>query len=250
MPKCFLKKCLVFIFLACNLTLSYSAQTVEDTIALDDLFKLSLEDILKLRVRVASTQPETIIQTPAVVSALDRADMEKLGLTTLDDILSFIPGFIMGKSTAGNSVVMARGVPFKTLLLLDGVPYWAANFSVTPLTGIAFQSIERIEVIRGPGAVIYGSNATAGVINIITRHDVSGQLTLSAGSHQYQNGEFYYTRQINPKAYLSISAHQYKTDGFKARHSSTGIAAPQDRTGFMPPTMKVSPFTFAITLPV
>ena len=229
MPKCFFKKCLVFIFLACNLTLSYSAQAVEDTIALDDLFKLSLEDILKLRVRVASTQPETIIQTPAVVSALDRADMEKLGLTTLDDILSFIPGFIMGKSTAGNSIVMARGVPFKTLLLLDGVPYWAANFSVTPLTGIAFQSIERIEVIRGPGAVIYGSNATAGVINIITRHDVSGQLTLSAGSHQYQNGEAYYTRQINPKAYLSISAHQYKTDGFNARHSSTGIAAPQDR---------------------
>ncbi len=229
MPKYFLNKYLVSIFLTWCLALDCSAATTEDTVAMADLFKLSLEDVLKIRVRVASTQPETIIQTPAVVSGFDRKDMEALGLTSLADILSFIPGFIMGKSTAGNSLVMARGVPSKTLLLLDGIPYWSPNFSYIPLTGIAFQSIERIEVIRGPGAVIYGSNATAGVINIITRHDKGGQLTLGSGSHSYQNGEAYYTQQIKPKTFLSISAHQYKTDGPNARHSSASIPAPLDR---------------------
>jgi len=81
------------------LTSTALSAELTDNNTLDGLFSLSLEEVLALRMRVsvASTKPETITQTPAIVSTLTRQQMEKLGLTTLTDVLSFIPGFMMGK---------------------------------------------------------------------------------------------------------------------------------------------------------
>ncbi len=172
MPKKGFSKWLMLLGFSLLTSTALSAELTDNN-TLDGLFSLSLEEVLALRLRVsvASTKPETITQTPAIVSTLTRQQMEKLGLTTLTDVLSFIPGFMVGKSLEGTATVMIRGVPVKALLLLDGVPYREPGNNYEPFSGIAFQSIERIEAIRGPGAVIYGSNATAGVINIITRQD-------------------------------------------------------------------------------
>jgi len=214
------------------LTSTALSAELTDNNTLDGLFSLSLEEVLALRMRVsvASTKPETITQTPAIVSTLNRQQMEKLGLTTLTDVLSFIPGFIMGKTHEGTAAVMIRGVSVKALLLLDGVPYREPGNNNQPFAGIAFQSIERIEAIRGPGAVIYGSNATAGVINIITRQDEGSQVAIEVGPHESFNKQLYYNHALTQGGQISISAHHHKSLGFKARHSNTGTPAPQDRS--------------------
>jgi outer membrane receptor protein involved in Fe transport len=158
-------------------------------------FNMSLQELLQIRVSVASPNSERIINTPAIVSRYDMQDMSGMGLRTLKDLLSFIPGFVLQDSRSGGTTVMIRGLVEafnqKVLFMLYGVPYWMPSHSEIPLLGMPLEAISHVEVIRGPGAVIYGSNASAGVINIITKQTPQSVVAFSAGSHNKINGGGY-----------------------------------------------------------
>lgn len=147
-----------------------------DSLATDDLFELPIEALMNVEVRVASTEAESIIETPAIVSSLDPEQLRVVGLPTLKDWISFSPGFVFQKSPVGSSPQMIRGVTEafnqKVLFLLDGVPYWQPTHSDIPLAGIPDEAIDHVELIRGPGAVIHGTNATGGVINVVTKAQI------------------------------------------------------------------------------
>ena len=76
----------------------------------EDLMALSLEDLLKVEVSVASTEDETILETPAVVSYLDPQVLRRMGLTKLEDWVSFSPGFVYQVGSPGSPAQMIRGV--------------------------------------------------------------------------------------------------------------------------------------------
>lgn len=164
--------------------------------AVDEMENISLDELLSLDVSVdvASSKVESIIDTPAIVSRYDTKDMQKLGLHTLKDVLSFFPGFVVqdGKVT---SMVMIRGISEtfnqKVLFLLDGVPYWMPAHGDIPLLGIPIEAIDRVEVIRGPGAVIYGTNASAGVISVVTKKDQSKLVALKLNNNPLVNTSAY-----------------------------------------------------------
>jgi len=84
-------------------------------------------ELLNVKVGVASLEDELIIETPAVVSYLDPQVLRRMGLTKLEDWISFSPGFVFQAGSAGQPTQMIRGIqdPFnqKVLFLLDGVPY-------------------------------------------------------------------------------------------------------------------------------
>jgi len=135
----------------------------------------------------ATRLPTEIEQIPAGVTVIDRARIEAEGATDLAQALKDVPGLRMVQSggAGGNASVFIRGLNSSQVLVLrDGMPLndsadssGAFNFGVDTIA-----DIERIEVIRGPMAALYGSGAIAGVINLITRRgertgtQVSGEL--------------------------------------------------------------------------
>ncbi len=122
----------------------------------------------------ATRIPTPVLDIPAGVSVIDRQTIENRGYTTLTDALSAIPGVRVSQSggPGGNASVFVRGTNSNAVLVLrDGMPLndasdasGAFNFGVDTLA-----DVERIEIIRGPMAALYGSGAIGGVINLISR---------------------------------------------------------------------------------
>lgn len=152
---------------------------------------LSLEDLLKADVVTASRKSQALQGVPAAVFVISREDIERAGAASLPEALRLAPGIQVARLSADRWAVSARGFngrfANKLLVLMDGRSIYSPLFSgvMWELEGTLMEDIERIEVIRGPGAALWGANAVNGVINIITRkaRDTTDTLlTLGAGS--------------------------------------------------------------------
>lgn len=148
---------------------------------------ISIEALLNLEVTTISKKAETLSNSPGIISSVNMSLMRSIGINSLKDALSMLPGILINKSHPGQTQVMIRGLSEtfnqKVLFLLDGAPYWMSSHADIPLLGMPLSMIESVEVIRGPGAVIYGTNATAGVINVILKKDIEeSEVTAFAGS--------------------------------------------------------------------
>jgi iron complex outermembrane receptor protein len=141
----------------------------------EELIGLSLEELLQVQVTTLSRRPQTLSNSPAAVFVITDADIQKSGARTLPDVLRMVPGVQVAQVDGSTWAVTARGsngvFANKLLVLQDGRSLYGPMYS-----GVRWEaqdtdlaSIERIEVIRGPGAVMWGSNAVNGVINIITK---------------------------------------------------------------------------------
>jgi outer membrane cobalamin receptor len=206
------------LILCCCLVLSDPTQAASDA-EIEALFELSLEELLQLKVSVASSREETISETPAIVSRYEASDLSLMGLRTLKDFLSFVPGVLVDDSVVGHSHIVMRGISEvfnqKVLFLLDDVPYWMPSHSQVPLLGIPLESIDHIEIIRGPGAVIYGSNATSGVVKIITRKRQASAITFTAGNNEVKNAGGYIYQDFNAQGSINIAAEVQREEGFE-----------------------------------
>ncbi|MBU0681115.1 MAG: TonB-dependent receptor [Proteobacteria bacterium] len=194
-----------------------------DEYSMEQLLGMPLTELADLKVTVASAHPEFIIETPAIVSRYDMETLSSMGLRTLRDALSFIPGVVLQDHLFGQTIVMMRGVyegfNQKVLFLLDGVPYFMPSHSEIPLSGVPLEAISHIEVIRGPGAVFYGTNATAGVINVITKKDTgNSRLSASYGSNNKLNGGGIINHTVNEDMGLSLAFETQTDNGYDARY--------------------------------
>ncbi len=194
-----------------------------DEYSIEQMLGMELKDLADLKVTVASTKPESIIETPAIVSRYDMETLSAMGLRTLKDALSFIPGVVLQDHLVGQTIVMMRGVyegfNQKVLFLVDGVPYFMPSHSEIPLSGIPIESISHIEVIRGPGSVFYGTNATAGVINVVTKKDTNNsRLSASYGSNDKLNGGGIINHAFNEDTGLSLAFESQSDNGYDARY--------------------------------
>jgi len=113
-------------------------------------------------------------KAPASVSVITRQDMEKKNIRTVDDALKYEAGVYDFRPRGiqdSTAAVSMRGLSQqkRTLVLVDGIPFQDGYSSSSMWANIPTDSIERIEIIRGPGSALYGGNAMGGVINIILR---------------------------------------------------------------------------------
>ena len=137
------------------------------------LLDLSLEELLDLEVQVASAEPQSTREAPAVVTVVTRQEIELSGARDLIDVLRRVSGFDFGVDVWGVVGIGFRGHwghEGKIMLAVDGM------IMNEPMYGnLAFGAhfpiaqIERIEIIRGPGSVIHGNSAELAVINVITK---------------------------------------------------------------------------------
>ena len=140
-----------------------------------DLAEMDIEELGRITVTSASRGPEPISHASAAIFVITREDMRRAGATSVPDALRLAPGLQVARVTARDWSITARGFaeasPNKLLVLVDGRAVYSPLFAGVfwDIQSWPIADIERIEVILGPGATLWGSNAVNGVINIISR---------------------------------------------------------------------------------
>ncbi len=142
---------------------------------IDKLLNLSVKDLNKVKVTSVSRQEEDPFQSAAAVYVITNEDIKRSGVTSIPEALRMAPGVEVAQIGAGKWAVTIRGFnnqfSNKLLVLVDGRTVYNPLFSGVywDEQDYVLEDIDRIEVIRGPGATLWGSNAVNGVINIITK---------------------------------------------------------------------------------
>lgn len=127
-------------------------------------------------VSIATGSRQLVSRAPSVATVITATDIQAMGATDLDDVLETVPGIHVSRTTQGYTASYGiRGINLglnpQVLMLINGVPI-TSNFSGNrgnAMGGMPVDDIARIEVLRGPGSALYGADALAGVINIITK---------------------------------------------------------------------------------
>ncbi len=164
-----------------------------------DLWSLSLEDLINIKVVTASKSSEHESSAPAVMSIVTRDDIESYGANNLHDILRRVAGVNPASGAVlRDNLVSIRGqhsgtIDRRVLILINGRPYrdgHTGGVNTNFYRSFPISSIERIEIIHGPSSILYGSSATSGVINVITRNEAHALVTLTGGSFDTAATEF------------------------------------------------------------
>jgi len=207
-----------------------------------DNFALSPEQLLDATVTSVSKSPEKVLDAPAAIFVLSNEDIIRSGATSVPEALRLVPGVQVAQINANSWAVSVRGfnsaLADKLLVLVDGRTVYDPLFSGVhwDAQDMVLEDIERIEVIRGPGASLWGANAVNGVINIITKDakDTQGNLaSLTAGNQERGTVEERYGGKIGDDGYFRIygkyrSEHDDKTPTDADAHD--GLA--EARAGF------------------
>jgi iron complex outermembrane receptor protein len=155
--------------------LATAARSGEPGKQLDSLKRMSIEELLNVEITSVSRTEESLAGAAAAVSVVTNEDIRRLGATTVPEALRHLPGVHVARSYASAWAVSARGFSSvnseKLLVLSDTRSIYTPLFAgvLWDVQNYLLEDIERIEVIRGPGATLWGSNAVNGVINITTR---------------------------------------------------------------------------------
>lgn len=189
-------------------THSLNASTGDDDV--DALLEMSLEELMDLDVYSASKSPMKSYQAPGTVYVFKGDQLRREGIVTIEDLLRVIPGVQLSPNQEGHIALRFRGVGVrfnsKVLLMIDNVPMkdiYSGNFKIDEMHPI--EQIDQIEVLLGPGGVLFGAGAFGGVISITTKRGVND---LSLGYHTDQT----YTGATNLHYKgLSVFAKHLKT---------------------------------------
>lgn len=160
---------------------SFAASSIEE------LQQMSLEDLLNVKVTSVSKKEESASEAAAGIYVITQEDIRRSGMTTIPEVLRLAPGIQVSQINANQWAITSRGFnrqfSNKLLVLIDGRSVYTPLFSGVhwDLQDLILSDIERIEVIRGPGATLWGANAVNGVINIVTKNakDTQGKLVNS-----------------------------------------------------------------------
>jgi outer membrane receptor protein involved in Fe transport len=141
-------------------------------------------------VTVASRYQQTTREAPALVTVIEAEEIRRFGYRTLADVLQSVSGIFLSQSPEGYQLAWVRGViqsdNNKILLMIDGVPTYDGFYTHAWIDAyLPLDHVRQIEVIKGPGSAIYGTNAFSAVINVVTydaAHLKGGFVRASAGS--------------------------------------------------------------------
>ncbi len=174
-----------------------------DALSTSSLKTLSIEDLMNLEVTSVSKRGEPLSDAAASVYVITREEILNSGARSLPDILRLAPNLQVAQITSSSFAITARGfngpAASKLLVLIDGRSVYTPYHSGVSwdVQDVLPEDIERIEVISGPGATLWGANAVNGVINIITRKagdTQDGSLRLGGGNLE-QRGSIQYGGQ-------------------------------------------------------
>ncbi len=196
-----------------------------------DLTDLPLESLMELMVTSVSKKSQPITNAAAAVFVITQEDIRRSGITTVADALRMAPGVQVARIDSNKWAISSRGFngrfANKLLVLMDGrslyTPYFMGVY--WEIQDTVLDDIDRIEVIRGPGAALWGANAVNGVINIITKsaENTKGTL-LTAGGGSYEKA--FASARIGVELCESINLRLYakhnRRDSFALESGTSG----------------------------
>lgn len=182
----------------------FHADSFAQDISPSELFEMTLEELMNLKVITASRSERSIEELPVTTHVISREEILMNNYADLVDVLEDLPGIKVsqpGSGTHGNTFLM-RGLfgNYYTKILLNGVPIQPSVVDGMPIgEQINMKNVDRIEVIWGPASALYGADALAGVINIITYSPErnTGRVEISIGKKGYLNRNFYMNQYHN-----------------------------------------------------
>lgn len=180
----------------------------------DEEVKLSLDKLFNLKVTSVSGTAMDLKKSPAAIYVITSEDFKTQGHLRLSDALRAVPGFHVAQIDSNKVAVTSRGFngrfANKLLVLIDGRSVYTPLFAGVfwELQDMILEDIDRIEVIRGPGATLWGANAVNGVINIVTKNSrdtQGGYLRLGIGTYEQGYGDLRYGDQLDENLFYRLS---------------------------------------------
>ncbi len=227
---------LLFSILPCRAGDSSEMETLQH------LKHLSIEQLDTLEVTSVSKKPEKLSDAAAAVFVITSEDIKRGGFVSIAEALRMVPGLEVAHIDANKWAISSRGFNSwfanKLLVLMDGRSVYTPLFSGVywDVQDTFLEDIDRIEVIRGPGATLWGANAVNGVINIITKkaHDTQGGVMTAGGGNLEQGfGAVRYGGKIADNAWYRCYAKYFNRGDFRDHHGgSASDDWDQGRTGF------------------
>jgi iron complex outermembrane receptor protein len=199
----------------CALLLGAATSSGQVAESIVDLTTLSLEELMEVEVTTVAKKEQPLFEAPAAVYVIAQEDIRRSGFTHLAEVLRLAPGLQVAQIDASKWAVSARGFndrfANKLLVLVDGRIVYTSLFSGVfwEVQDLVLEDVARIEVIRGPGAALWGANAVNGVINIITKNaqDTRGGLVVAgAGSEDRGMGVVRYGGRLAETAHYRVYA--------------------------------------------
>lgn len=133
-----------------------------------------IETLWDIKVQVASSEEENIFNAPSSVSIIDKEMISNYNFTTVSEAVQTIAGMAVMRTYLKRNLPTSRGIlqdhyANKVLILINGIPSWNAVTGEGNLDRVDIHDVERIEVLKGPASVLYGTNAYSGAINIVLK---------------------------------------------------------------------------------
>ncbi|OGP69341.1 MAG: TonB-dependent receptor [Deltaproteobacteria bacterium RBG_13_47_9] len=188
-----------------------------------DLTELAIEDLMKIEITSVSKKQQKVFDAAAAIFVITQEDIRRSGVTSIPEALRMAPGVEVAHISANQWAISIRGFnnlfANKLLVLIDGRSVYSPLYSGVfwDIQDTLLEDIERIEVIRGPGATLWGANAVNGVINIITKQakDTQGGLvSFGGGTEERGFGEVRYGGKIGEGTYYRAYAKYFDRDHF------------------------------------
>lgn len=213
--------CMLPAALAVALAVSAPAHSSDDPARLNDLKRMSVEELMNLEVTSVARRPERLADAPAAVQVITREQIRRSGATTLAEALRLAHNLQVAQRDAHDWGVTARGfnteLANKMLVMIDGRSVYTPLFSGVfwEAQGYLLEDVERIEVISGPGGTLWGANAVNGVISVITRDaaDTHGLFATAGAGSQQQMASIRYGTGLSPGLHLRVFGKVVEQDG-------------------------------------
>lgn len=199
-----------------------------------DLANLSLEELLNESVTSVSKRETKLSESPAAISVITQEDIRRSGLTSLPELLRTVPGLDVARVSASQWAISSRGFNNqfgnKLLVLIDGRAIYTPIFGGVfwNIQDVVLADVDRIEVIRGPGATLWGANAVNGVINITTMSAKKTQgtmVTTAVGTEEQPTSTIRHGGQLGTNLFYRAYVKYFNREGLV---NPGGNAAPDD----------------------
>lgn len=185
--------------------------------------ELSIEQLMGMKVTTPTKTEQSFSDTASALFVITENDIKRSGVTSIPDALRMAPGINVAQITSSKWAISARGFngrfASKLLVLIDGRAVYTPDFNGVywETQDLVLEDVDRIEVVRGPGASIWGTNSVNGVINIITKHTEETQgamISAIAGDEDQAIVSLRYGGNFNEQTQYRVYGKYLNRDGF------------------------------------
>src|SRR5437667_2681 len=219
-------------FLAGFLSVLLAGSAVAQNSRNVDVTAVSMEDLMNLQVTSVSKRTQKVADAAAAIFVLTQEDIRRSGATSIPEALRLVPGLEVARIDQNKWAIGSRGFngrfDNKLLVLIDGRSVYTPLFSGVywNVQDVMLEDVDRIEVIRGPGATVWGANAVDGVINVITKKAKATQsaiVTAGAGTEERAAGGVRFGSKLGDNTYHRAYTKYF--DWGPSAYPTTGMTA-------------------------